>query len=325
MERIRDAERGHLLVGLMVLIAVMLIMLTVTAQSWTHLMRRDREAELIFRGEQYARAIEFYKQEHGQYPLQLKLLAEDGPHRHRFIRRLWDDPLSEDGEWGKLYLSPTGKGYINPYATLATDPFAAGGLPGVLPGLQPGGLPGGSTGRAGSRSRADSNRNRDSFPGYSELSSKEFRALGGEQMNLPIVGVVHKKEESGLKIYKNQANLNDWAFTLMDEGQLGNQQVGGGSQRGPAQNIGIGDSTMPIIRPTTKEDRPGGRPTNPAMERLREDREKAWEEERRRREAEENEEDEEGEEDDDTEEGEDDPWSDEDEDAPPEDPNGGGM
>ncbi len=36
-------EEGHLLVALMVLIAVMLILLTVTGQSWTFLARRDAE------------------------------------------------------------------------------------------------------------------------------------------------------------------------------------------------------------------------------------------------------------------------------------------
>ncbi|MFQ5702313.1 MAG: hypothetical protein ACE5HU_10770, partial [Acidobacteriota bacterium] len=49
----RSRERGHLLVGLVVLAAVMIILLTAAAQSWTFLIRRDREAELIFRGEQY--------------------------------------------------------------------------------------------------------------------------------------------------------------------------------------------------------------------------------------------------------------------------------
>src|SRR6058998_2242372 len=96
-------ERGHLLVGLMVLVAVLLILLTVTGQSWTFLVHRDNEAELIFRGEQYANAIDFYKKETGQYPLELKVLMQRGPHRHRYIRKLWKDPLSKDGKWGLLY------------------------------------------------------------------------------------------------------------------------------------------------------------------------------------------------------------------------------
>src|SRR5688572_1402252 len=45
-----SGESGHLLVGLMVLVAVILILLTVTGQSWVFIMRRDAEAELIFRG-----------------------------------------------------------------------------------------------------------------------------------------------------------------------------------------------------------------------------------------------------------------------------------
>src|SRR5262249_47526856 len=118
------SEAGHLLVGLMVLVAVLMILLMAAGQSWVFVMRRDAEAELIFRGEEYARAIGFYKAEVGSYPLELKALMQKGPHRHRYIRRLYKDPLAENGKWGNLYLSPTGKGFINPYATRTdTDPF----------------------------------------------------------------------------------------------------------------------------------------------------------------------------------------------------------
>ena len=250
----RRSEAGHLLVGLMVLIAVMMILMTVAAQSWVFIMRRDAEAEMIFRGEEYARALQFYKNELGSYPLDLKVLMQRGPHRHRFIRRLYKDPLANDGTWGKLYLSPTGKGFINPYASRrGTDPFgnpAEGPFPGGGPraggGLKPLNDP--MAMMDGLRSRNRGAEGEEDPSGYSEMTPEEFEARGGEQQGLPIVGVVHKTRESGLKIYKNLANLNDWAFTVLLEGQetVGQPAVAGApGQQKPLQQ-GIGDHTNPF-------------------------------------------------------------------------------
>jgi hypothetical protein len=278
----RPGESGHLLVGLMVLIAVMLILLTVTGQSWVFVMRRDAEAELIFRGEEYARALMFYKAETGSFPLELKALMQKGPHRHRYIRRLYKDPLAKDGKWGQLYLSPTGKGFINPYATRmdTEDPFGgdrtsvfeasgAKGGRGTFNSRRPLEDSIGSSGQpsVGLRDRDRSDEDEES-PGYSELTPEEFAARGGEQQGLPIIGVVHKHRESGLKIYKNQANLNDWAFTLLLEGQetLGSPTGAGGTGPNVPIQKGIGDAASPFMlhREAPKPD------LNPFQKRLQE-------------------------------------------------------
>jgi len=260
----REGERGHLLVGLVVLLACMMIMLTAAAQSWTFLVRRDREAELIHRGEEYARALAFYQKEVGSYPLKLDMLAKKGPHGHRFIRKLYKDPIAEDGEWGLLFLSPTGQGFINPYATQLgegfgdpMDPFSSGGLgiavggggvgnnPGAF-GSQGGGF--GSGNRKSGFGSSRRNKDNDKKPGYSELDQETYKSFEGT--NMPIVGVVHKKQEWGVKYYKGQASLNDWAFTLIDEGE---QHKGGGKGQHPAPKTGrrqpIGDHMNPIFLP----------------------------------------------------------------------------
>lgn len=264
--RARSDERGHLLVGLVVLLACMMIMLTAAAQSWTFLVRRDKEAEMIYRGEEYARAIVFYQKEVGSYPLKLDLLAQKGPHGHRFIRKLYKDPIAEDGEWGLLYLSPTGQGFINPYATQLgegfggpggpMDPFSSGGLgigvggagnnPGAF-GSQGSGFGSGSR-KSGFGKSSKSSFGKDKKPGYSELDQETYKSFEG--VNMPIVGVVHKKEEWGIKYYKGQASLNDWAFTMLDQGE---QHHGGGKGQHPtpkwSKRQGIGDAHNPIFLP----------------------------------------------------------------------------
>ena len=59
-------------------------------------VRREMEAELIFRGEAIARAIRVYQQKTGTYPTSLSDL---GKLRPRILRKLYRDPMTPSGEW----------------------------------------------------------------------------------------------------------------------------------------------------------------------------------------------------------------------------------
>ena len=55
--------------ALLVVLAGMSLMLSMALPVWHHAAQREREAELIFRGEQYARAIMLYQRRTpGAYP-----------------------------------------------------------------------------------------------------------------------------------------------------------------------------------------------------------------------------------------------------------------
>ena len=56
------SERGYAMPALLVALAIMAVMLTVLLPAWSTQAKREKEAELIFRGEQYARAIRLYGQ-----------------------------------------------------------------------------------------------------------------------------------------------------------------------------------------------------------------------------------------------------------------------
>ena len=60
---------------------------------WSQQARREREAELIFRGEQYARAVALYqRRQPGALPSDLDMLVEQ-----RYLRRRYRDPMTRDG------------------------------------------------------------------------------------------------------------------------------------------------------------------------------------------------------------------------------------
>jgi type II secretory pathway pseudopilin PulG len=89
----------------MVLVAVVLVgIVAETGQlTMSRVMLADREAELLFRGQAYQRAIESYFQSNGRYPQQLQDLVRDpaSPTR-RHLRTLYGDPMSERSAKSKV-------------------------------------------------------------------------------------------------------------------------------------------------------------------------------------------------------------------------------
>ena len=92
-------DRGYAMAALLVGMSVMAIMLSVALPVWRTAVQREREAELVFRGEQYARAIELFSRRNGGYPPNLDVLEQG-----RYIRKLYTDPMTGEGEFQPVYL-----------------------------------------------------------------------------------------------------------------------------------------------------------------------------------------------------------------------------
>ena len=113
----RRREEGGLLIILMVGVAIMSIGVGVAAQAWSVTWRRDSEEELIFRANQYVDALVLYRKDHGnQFPTDLQDLMKLGPRQVRYIRKLFKDPVNPGGQWGLLYLMPSGTAIYDPVA-----------------------------------------------------------------------------------------------------------------------------------------------------------------------------------------------------------------
>jgi type II secretory pathway pseudopilin PulG len=119
---ILKSSRGFTYIGALVLVVILGIMLGAAAQSWTMVMKREREAELLFRGGQIRDALEkWYKPVAGRQPVPLRdlkdlLLDPNSVSKIKYLRR---DPTKE-------YNDPiTGKAW-----SIVRDP-AMGGIIGV--------------------------------------------------------------------------------------------------------------------------------------------------------------------------------------------------
>ena len=85
------------------LLAIVLIGIATTALTpmWSTMVRRDKEAELLFRLGEYRRAIARYRQDHGRYPARLEDLLEDKTQRQvrRYLRQIYRDPMTGKADW----------------------------------------------------------------------------------------------------------------------------------------------------------------------------------------------------------------------------------
>lgn len=105
--RVRVRTGGFTYLMLLWWVALSGLMLAALAQSWVLDARRAREAELVWRGEQFRLAIEAYAsvpvgEGQSQLPRRLEDLLEDrrSGELQRHLKRIWPDPMTGRTEWG---------------------------------------------------------------------------------------------------------------------------------------------------------------------------------------------------------------------------------
>ncbi len=109
--------KGYMLIMLMVAVLVMSIALLAVAPLWETEIQRENEEELIFRGNQYVRAVGLYQAKHpGTFPRNLEVLVEE-----RFLRKAFRDPMTIRGEWSIILLAGGPQGLQQP-AKQASSP-----------------------------------------------------------------------------------------------------------------------------------------------------------------------------------------------------------
>ena len=100
---------GFTYLGLLFAIAILGITLATVGVVWSTQIRRDKEVELLFAGDQIRMAIGRYRSSVGQYPQGLADLLDDKRSAvpRRFLRRIFLDPMTSSADW-ELILAPEG-------------------------------------------------------------------------------------------------------------------------------------------------------------------------------------------------------------------------
>ena len=93
-------EQGFTMALALAMVTVMGVLLMVAIPRVATEIQREKELNLIFKGEAIANALRLYQLRMGNYPTQLEDLMKVRP---RLLRQLYADPMTEDGTWEYIY------------------------------------------------------------------------------------------------------------------------------------------------------------------------------------------------------------------------------
>ena len=100
-------QAGYALIVILLLLALVLISLSTAVRPVLTEAQRQKEDELIFRGEQYKRSIGRFYRKFGRYPLKMDELIRTND--RSFLRRPFPDPMTPDGKWRLIRVGLSGQ------------------------------------------------------------------------------------------------------------------------------------------------------------------------------------------------------------------------
>jgi len=243
------AERGYALMMVLFISAVMFILATAALPNFLTQGRRQKEEEMIWRGEQYERAVRLYYHKYGRFPQKIDDLAKAN-NGIRFLRQAYPDPTNKaDGTWRLIYVTPAGQligsvrfkslaelnaaqhpGQATPFGMIPPPTGGASPFGGPGPqGLQPGGTsPQPGPGQTTPPSQNPSGQQQNPNPGFSLSSGSPAQPSdlsGGPVMGGNIIGVGGTATKASLKIYEGGKKYHDWEFIWnpLAEAMISNQ------------------------------------------------------------------------------------------------------
>jgi type II secretory pathway pseudopilin PulG len=196
-------EAGFSLAALIFFMTAASIVLAVAVPAYEMQAQREREEELIFRGEEYARAIQKYHRKFNQYPPSLDaLVATNGI---RFLRRQYKDPIS-DKPFRLISISPDGATVIGS-TILQRQPTSTPASGGAQSFVQPG---------LGGQSPAAGQAIPKAQQPSSQLPSGGLNQNPrGQTATAGVIGVGSDAEGDGVKVYNTRQKYNEWEFVAI--------------------------------------------------------------------------------------------------------------
>ncbi len=111
----RENNRGFTYIALLLAIVIIGISLSAAGRYWKFIDQKDKEDELLFRGDQFVRAIDaYFRSAHGGaniYPKSFDVMLKDprslAP--RRYLRRLYKDPMTGKADWEPIVEPQSGR------------------------------------------------------------------------------------------------------------------------------------------------------------------------------------------------------------------------
>jgi type II secretory pathway pseudopilin PulG len=196
--RVREGEEGYILVGVIILLAIFMILMSVAIPKLREDIRRDQEVETIRRGQQYVRALQLFYRRFHRYPASIDQLEDTNG--LRFLRKRYADPLTRSDDWKPVHLgenrAPLTMGFFGAVLNAGTalpNSSRARGQDSIL-GSPP-------------ASAFDPIPSDTSGSGDNSQSSPSM-ALGAG----PMIGIRPSKAMASILVYKTKSNYEEWEF-----------------------------------------------------------------------------------------------------------------
>ena len=181
MEGPARSENGFMLLIVMFAIFLLTLGLMLAMPVWKTQIQRELEVELIFRGEQYVEAVRVFQTKNpGNFPSSFDELLEE-----KFIRRLYPDPMTAEGEWNVILLH---------------DRTPAQGQRGAR-----------STRAARRRGTAGAQPQQQQAQAPQRILIAPQSALAAIE-NARIIGVVSSSDQQSIRIHNEQTSYDKWLF-----------------------------------------------------------------------------------------------------------------
>ena len=193
-----------MMAALLVSMAIMAIVATALLPAWRTMAQREKEAELVFRGEQYARAINLYQRRYANAsPPTLDALVNE-----RFLRKKYKDPITG----GVFQVIMAGANTPGPSA----PPVAAGGQ--------------------GAQDAAA--RLKQMQQQLQQVAQQAEAARGGGTGRGGIVGVMSTSPLQSFRVYNGRTVYNQWVFMGVQQSNRAGGPGGAAGRAGAAGRVG---------------------------------------------------------------------------------------
>jgi hypothetical protein len=260
---IERRESGYAIVIVMFFLALLVLAAAAAAPTVLSEIQREREADMVWKGEQYVRGVKLYYLKMHRFPPSLEDLttAKNGM---RFMRQAYKDPMNgKDGSWRLIYVGPNGQligslknrnisfggpsamptsasGQPGASGSMANSSFGTGGSTGSPSGS---GKQAGDSGATGSSSTDSTDSSSGSSSGQPQTLAQPLGMMDSSNvMGGNIIGVGSKVDKRSFRWYEKAKNYREFEF-IWDPSKDLRQ---GGASRGIGTPIQPGAPGVPL-------------------------------------------------------------------------------
>jgi type II secretory pathway pseudopilin PulG len=210
-------DAGYAMAALLVAMALMAVMMSVAMPVWRQAAQREKEAELIWRGQQYDRAIQLFRRKAGAPGApSLDLLIQQ-----KFLRKKYKDPITgDDFELKPVSLigpgtqTPVPGGRNTPGVGMrSSSPF---GSQTAGRGNQAGNQSGGNQGSGGTQEPQSPGGTGRSGSPFQPSSTGSQPGMGGQRAPGQLIGGVRSKSKArSIKELNGRTRYDQWEFVYV--------------------------------------------------------------------------------------------------------------